>query len=613
MSFFKSFNMKQFIKSRILSNFHFTPSKNFLIFSRRSILSSMMISVSLMNLFKQYHHYNEGQEQKPIVDEKVANPPQKIEWENYSDAVYEDCVKEKNEIIMICNLDIYNDSFKEQIEGFVLKLNEIKPYFSKKKLRFLKVDNKTPEEQTKFEEKHSVKITNKTMFLIKTRYNDNLIKFTFSDFFSRKDYLLMMFAKIRKLSSTKYQEFSKLLKLSTTENVVVLLYNPKGSTNYERIKKKYAELMIHERFLVRQNISFLMIKEDAISNEMKLDCHPGDIFIMQRTSKLNYDKWNFKLDNGFQFQINRSTNVLLHNTTQNIIDKLVSTSVENNVFAVRGLDLDGIDYSFNLEVDLNKLDERDMKLLYETIAEVHLDLQKKYPNFNEMMSFSKIHKNLKKKSLNIFIRDDQNLFKHITQRETTSMEELKQLYSNEQVPDINEPASFTYVLGKGKEITKENIIGFIQDVLDKKLPQTYETQKPPKFQAYSKKVVGKTFRNEIILNDKTQVLFIYSKHCFHCKRLGIFYEKLALEYLKNGRTDVEFNRLNADHNEIDCMRRFNYTPVFLIFKAGAKKNPLMYLNESFNPELLRNYIENSIDYKVITPESLKVYDDLIRN
>ena len=424
----------------------------------------------------------------------------------------------------------------------------------------------------------------------------------------------MLFAKLRKLSNKNYKEFSQFLKNANNDTVVVLLYNPKNSPLYENIKKKYATLATEQRFLGQTNISFLMIKEEDISKNLKItDPQAGDLFMMQKSSKLNFNKSNFELESQLPFQIVKSSNIQKVNTIFEVVEQMIITSQKNNVFALKGFESNGSDYSFNLEIDLNKLDEQDLKQLLTVMAEVKIDLQKKIPNIDETMSFNKIPKSLKKKGLKISIRNEQKLFKHVMEREAKSIKDIEKLYINEKIPDINDAISFTYVFEKDQDLTKENLLKFIQDVLDNKATPIFETQKSPKFQAFSRKVVGKTFKKDIIDNEKNQVLFIYSKHCFACKRFGQYYEDLALESLKSGRTDIEFNRMNSDHNEVDCMRRFNYTPVFLVFKAGNKKNPCIYLSEKMTPDLLKAFVENSVNYAVINEETLKkTYGGLIR-
>jgi len=550
----------------------------------------------------------------PQPTPQTAKSLPKIEWESFSDSLYEECLKQKHEVIFILNIDDYKETFREELEGSLLRISHLKQYFSKKKLRFLKLDFKTPEEKKAFEEKHQVKISNNTIFLIKNRYSESLIKFTISDYFSKKDYLLMLFAKLRKLSNKNYKEFSQFLKNANNDTVVVLLYNPKNSPLYENIKKKYANLATEQRFLGQTNISFLMIKEEDISKNLKItDPQAGDLFMMQKSSKLNFNKSNFELESQLPFQIVKSSNIQKVNTIFEVVEQMIITSQKNNVFALKGFESNGSDYSFNLEIDLNKLDEQDLKQLLTVMAEVKIDLQKKIPNIDETMSFNKIPKSLKKKGLKISIRNEQKLFKHVMEREAKSIKDIEKLYINEKIPDINDAISFTYVFEKDQDLTKENLLKFIQDVLDNKATPIFETQKSPKFQAFSRKVVGKTFKKDIIDNEKNQVLFIYSKHCFACKRFGQYYEDLALESLKSGRTDIEFNRMNSDHNEVDCMRRFNYTPVFLVFKAGNKKNPCIYLSEKMTPDLLKAFVENSVNYAVINEETLKkTYGGLIR-
>ena len=570
-----------------------------------------------MNAFRQYINFNANTTQSSQEPPQTQSPTptiQKIECEKFSDSLYEECVKERQEVIFVMNLNDYKESFREDLEGSLLRISQLKQYFSKKKLRFLKLDFENEEAQKKFEEKHNVKITRNTIFLIKNRYNESLLKFSIQDYFSKKDYLLMIFAKLRKLSAKNYGDFSKFLKDSTNDTLVILLYNPKESAEYENLKKKFSNLATDQRFLGQTNISFLMIKETQISKNLQIsESEAGDLFLMQKSSKLNFNKFNFELNPNLQFHIQKSNNLKKSQSNLDVLEQIVLTSQKTNVFSLRGLESNGSDYSFNLEIDLNKLDDRDLKQLYDVMADVKSELMKKIPNIEETMTFNKISKSLKTEGIKISIRNEQKLFKNLMEREAQSMKDLESLYGKEKVPEINEPASFTYVFGKKKDLTKESILNFIEEVREGKVKPNYETQKPPKFRAFSRKVVGKTFKKDIIENEKNQILFIYSKHCHACKRFGQIYEDLALENLKAGRTDVEFNRMNSDHNEVDCMRRFNYTPVFLVFKAGSKKNPCIYLSEKMTPELLKAFVENSVRYKELNDEMLKIpYEQLKR-
>ena len=50
------------------------------------------------------------------------------------------------------NFDDYKESFREDLESSLLRISQLKHYFSKKKLRFLKLDFTDPEAQKAFEE-----------------------------------------------------------------------------------------------------------------------------------------------------------------------------------------------------------------------------------------------------------------------------------------------------------------------------------------------------------------------------------------------------------------------------------------------------------------------------
>lgn len=609
MSFFRIFNPKQLFVNRIPSRFH--SSKRVFSFSNKAIFSSMLFSVSLMNIFKQYFHYNDSKLSQ--IKEEPEQKSTKIEWKSYSENAYEECLKENGDVIVVLNLSDYNDNFKNILAGDMYQIAQIQKHFSKKKLNFLSLDLKTEEEKKKFEEKHQIKLSGNILFLIKSRYNDSLVKLNFNEYLSRKGYLLALLNKISKISDKNFKDFSNVLKTSSPDSLVIILYNPKDSPNYELLKKKYAKLVNNQHFFESQSISFLMIKEKNTKDNFKLvEPIPGDIFLAQKSSILIHNKWNLELENHQKFQITKSSNLTKFQTIPETIEDIARASQQINVFTIRGLE-NVSDFAFTLELDLNQLDEQKVNMIYEIMAEVHEEILKNHPNIAKTVSFSKTNRALKKKAIKISIKNEQKYFKQIMEREVKSLKELETLYKDEPIPDLNEPMTLNYIFGKGQQLNKENVVKFILNVLDNKVPQSFQSQKPPKFRTYSKKVVGKNFKKEIIDNDKTQVLMIYSKHCFACKKLGKNYEDLALEFIKSNRNDVEFNRMNSENNDVDCMRNFHYTPVFLVFKPGMKKNPCIYLNEKMTPDMLKTFVENSIEYKILSEETVKkAYEELIR-
>lgn len=606
MSFFKSFNIKTLLRNPFRNSYF---SKNTMNFSKQTLFSSMFFSVSLFHLFKNYLEWD----YKKIVHMQSSPPLEqknnKFELENYSNEKYDECLKNKNDIILVLNLDAYKESFQKQIESDLQMIASFHQHISKKKLKIFKVDFKSHEELKNFEEKHNIKISEKNMLLIKNRYSEGLIKFNVSDYFQRKNQLITLLAKVKKLSQKNYKDFCNVLKNITNDNFVILLYNPLKSDDYENFKTFYSNLAKDPQFSGLHNITFLMIKEESIAKELKIEnAKNGDFFILQKTSVFNHNKSNFQT-NQTDFLINKAGNILQSKTNFEFIEKIIQANRSTNVFSFKGFD-SASDFSLIVEIDLNKFEESELNMLYSLISDIHNEIGSKYPKINSKISFTKVHKNLKKKGMRIFIRNEQKIFKSLMEREMKSHSELENLYKGENIRNINEPDTFMYLFPQSQELNKENLLNFIEAALEKKIPPHFQTQKTPKFRTFSKKVVGKTFKKEIMDNDKTQVLMIYSKHCYACKRLGKDFEETAHKYLNLGRNDVEFNRMNSDHNDVDCMRSFNHTPVFLVFKPGFKSNPFIYLNQIMSPQSLKIFIENSIDVQVINDENVKkIYEE----
>ena len=136
-----------------------------------------------------------------------------------------------------------------------------------------------------------------------------------------------------------------------------------------------------------------------------------------------------------------------------------------------------------------------------------------------------------------------------------------------------------------------------------KVPESFKSQPPPNYAKYSKKIVGSTFKKEIIESNKDQAIFFYSKHCHACKKYGGIYESFALENLRNANSTVEFNRMNSDTNHPDCFPNFQYTPIFMVLRKEDKNSPYIYRSQWFTPDLLKNFLDVTLKADLLPKES----------
>jgi protein disulfide-isomerase A1 len=78
------------------------------------------------------------------------------------------------------------------------------------------------------------------------------------------------------------------------------------------------------------------------------------------------------------------------------------------------------------------------------------------------------------------------------------------------------------------EINEANIIKFVQDFKSRKLTKYLKTEDIPETNNDAVKiVVGKTFNEMVINNNKDVLVEYYAPWCGHCKQLAPIYEEFA--------------------------------------------------------------------------------------
>ena len=531
--------------------------------------------------------------------------PPKPNWEPFSEEIYKSAVENKEELIILVNSESFIDSFQKDVDDYLFNLGLMTENIrkNKRKIRFFKLSLTSKEQIADFEKKFNVRLGRDVLLLLKNRYFQNFISFSVSQFFNQKEYLIQAFEKIKKIKSANFAQFLESAKQLPKDSVVVLSYAPKDSAEFPALKQKFAKLSLEHNYSGLKNIYFLLIKDVEGKKGLKLEqAEEGDIFLFQRKSKLNFGRKNIDYDNnGFYAEKAGS----LKGKLGDIMEEISKCYGRTNIFSARGFE-QALPPKFSLviEMDMNKMDKTTYNRAIGLMGDLRKELSEKKPELYEKIAFVKNMKSLEKQSLSIFIRDDQSLFESIMEKDLKSLEELKALYKDKVIPDVNKPNSFTYRFPNEERLTKENLIKFIENIEKGQIPQYFKTQKPPKYRRYSKKIVGKTFKKEILQAPKAQALFLYSKHCHACKRYGSFYENFALESLKKeGNGQIEYNRINSDENEIDLMKKFHYTPVFMVFFKEFKKRPCVYASDKMTPELLKNFIEVAGGYEVMDEKS----------
>jgi len=138
---------------------------------------------------------------------------------------------------------------------------------------------------------------------------------------------------------------------------------------------------------------------------------------------------------------------------------------------------------------------------------------------------------------------------------------------------INDEEILNYVLEK--PINEENLVQFIEDFLANKLTPYFRSEPVPETQDEAVyKVVGKTFHDVVINNDKHVLIEFYAPWCGHCKKFAPTYEEIA-KVFNSESLNVVVAKMDATENDVDGLDIAGY-PTIKLYKAGEKSNPVDY-------------------------------------
>jgi len=141
-----------------------------------------------------------------------------------------------------------------------------------------------------------------------------------------------------------------------------------------------------------------------------------------------------------------------------------------------------------------------------------------------------------------------------------------------------------------EEFSRVNLDNFIKKSLEKELPQYYEVEE--NMRKYVKKLNARNFRQEVIQNEKDVLLEIYGKYCPACVVFKNNYDELAGEF-KVHKDQIEVAKVCKDENVIpEITDKTPYTPIFWLYKAGDKENPVQYQG-GLNTEDIKNFLKEN--------------------
>jgi len=126
----------------------------------------------------------------------------------------------------------------------------------------------------------------------------------------------------------------------------------------------------------------------------------------------------------------------------------------------------------------------------------------------------------------------------------------------------------------------ENILKFESDFLEGSLKPYLKSEKPSNNddKGNVKVIVGETFEEKVLKNDKDVLLEFYAPWCGHCKTLAPKYEQLGAKFADVDQ--IVIAKIDATANEVDhpklSVRGF---PTIVFFPGNDKSNPITYSGE----------------------------------
>ena len=158
------------------------------------------------------------------------------------------------------------------------------------------------------------------------------------------------------------------------------------------------------------------------------------------------------------------------------------------------------------------------------------------------------------------------------------------------------------------EIDEKNILKFIEDWKKGGILKPHlKTQDEPKDNNGDIfVVVGKTFKKEVIDNDKDVMLVFYAPWCGHCKQLLPKYEKAA-QKLKAKNPKIVLAKMDATENEVESVSITGF-PTIKFYPGNKKdKEPMNYSGARETDDIIK-FIKTNAFNKVVLDEDGKTAD-----
>ena len=162
---------------------------------------------------------------------------------------------------------------------------------------------------------------------------------------------------------------------------------------------------------------------------------------------------------------------------------------------------------------------------------------------------------------------------------------------------VDTKGEYTKKYKMNKDINEKNILEFINDWENKKIKSYVKSTEIPKENNGDVFiVVGDTFEEEVIKNNKDIVVLFYSPWCYHCKALLPKYEEVA-KILKPKNKNLILTKINAIDNEVESIDNYDF-PQIKLYPGNKKDNPPIDYNGDKSVDDIIKFIKNNVAYPI---------------
>ena len=151
-------------------------------------------------------------------------------------------------------------------------------------------------------------------------------------------------------------------------------------------------------------------------------------------------------------------------------------------------------------------------------------------------------------------------------------------------------------------INEENIMIFINQWSKGKLTPFIRSEPIPDNKNKNViKLVGKTFKKEVLENDKDVLIYFVSPNCKKCQEFEPELEKLATK-LKKNNDKILISTIDATLNDVEEFQ-IHHFPTILFYPGNAKdQEPIELKGRKNSPEIIEKFIKKNAYNKIIEEE-----------